>query len=67
MPIFTTLRMRLPVWPVNVAAAQPRGEVGHRVQHLVDVRHHIGAIDLDAASRAARATQHAARRDVPWR
>ena len=44
------------------AAAQARRESGHRVEHLVDSRHHIGAVDLDARSarRAQRHVQHRA-------
>ena len=62
MPILTTLRMRLPVWPGERAAAQTRGEVRHRVEHLMDVGHHVGAVDLDvgAARRAQRHVQHGA-------
>ena len=62
MPIFTTLRMRLPVWPSEGAAAQTRRESRHRVQHLMDIRHHVGAVDLDARSarRAQRHVQHRA-------
>ena len=43
------------------AAAQARRESGHRVEHPVDIRHHIGAVDLDAG--AARRAQ----RDVQYR
>ena len=44
------------------AAAQARGERRHRVQHPVDIGHHIGAIDLDAgvARRAQRHMQNGA-------
>ena len=62
MPIFTTLRMRLPVWPVKAPLRTRVGEIRHRVEHLVDVRHHVGAVDLDAgaARRAQRDVQHGA-------
>ena len=62
MPIFTTLRMRLPVWPVNSPLHSARGERRHRVQHPVDIGHNIGAVDLDAGSarRAQRNMQNGA-------
>ena len=62
MPMLTTLRMRLPVWPVPVAAADAVGEVGHLVQHGVDLGHHVLAVDDDRLAAAARAGRRAARR-----
>ena len=47
MPMLTTLRMRLPVWPFHVAAADAVGESGHFVEHGVDVGNDIFAIDHD--------------------
>jgi hypothetical protein len=49
------------------AASQPRSETGHCVEHLVHVRHHIGAtgVDMGAARSAQCDVQHgAAFRDV---
>ena len=53
--------MRLPVTGEG-AAAQAGGEGGHCIQHLVHVRHHVGAIDLDAGApgRPQRHVKHGA-------
>ena len=47
MPMLTTLRIRLPVWPFHVAAADLLGEVGHLVEHGVDLGHDVLAVDDD--------------------
>ena len=62
MPMLTTLRMRLPVWPVQRAAAHALGEVGHAVEHGVHLGHDVHAVDDDALRRAARAARRAAPR-----
>ena len=48
MPMLTTLRMRLPVWPVHAPRAHPVGEVGHAVEHRVHLGHDVDAVDHDA-------------------
>ena len=60
MPMFTTLRIRWPVCPVHVAAADPFGEVRHPVEHRVHRRHDVDAVDDDALvrGRAQRDVQH---------
>ena len=50
MPMLMTLRMRLPVWPFQVAAPDPVGEVRHLVEHGVDLRHDVFAVDDDGCS-----------------
>ena len=46
------------------AGANARGEFGHRVQHLVHVRHDVMSIDQDTRVLAARAAPRAARHAV---
>ncbi len=62
MPMLMTLRMRLPVWPFQVAAADPVGEVRHLVEHGVDLGHHVLAVDDDRcpSRRAQGHVQHGA-------
>ena len=62
MPMLTTLRMRLPVWPVHAPLADAVGEVGHPVEHRVHLGHDVLAVDHDRLRRAARAGPRAARR-----
>ena len=59
MPMLMTLRMRLPVWPFHCAAADAVGELGHLVEHGVDLRHDVLAVDDDrrALRRAQRHVQ----------
>ena len=45
-----------------VAAAHAVGEVGHLVQHGMDIGHHIPAVDGGSRRRAARAARHEERR-----
>ena len=47
MPMLTTLRMRSPVCAGPRAGAHALGEVGHPVEHGVDVGHDVAAVDLD--------------------
>ena len=62
MPMLTTLRMRLPVWPRQRAAADLVGERGHPVEHRVHLGHDVDAVDHDplASRRAQRDVQHGA-------
>ena len=62
MPMLTTLRIRLPVWPGPLAAADPRGEGGHPVEHLVDLGDDVDAVDdeLGVAGHPQRDVQHGA-------
>ena len=48
MPMLTTLRIRFPVWP-SIAAADAVREVGHLVEHGMDLRHDVLAVDDDRA------------------
>ena len=41
MPILTTLRMRLPVWPFQAPLRTPLGEIRHLVQHGMDLGHDV--------------------------
>ena len=50
-----TLRMRLPVWPFHSPLRNPVAEVGHLVEHGVDLRHDVLAVDDDR--RALRGAQ----------
>ena len=61
MPMLMTLRMRLPVWPFQVAAADPVGELGHLVEHGMDLGHDVLAIDDDRLLLSARAGPRAGR------
>ena len=45
MPMLTTLRIGLPVWPVHSPRADPLGEGGHPVEHLVDLLDDVDAVD----------------------
>ena len=62
MPMLTTLRMGLPVWPVQRAAAHARREGRHAVEHRMHVRHDVVAVDEDAlaSGRAQGDVQHRA-------
>ena len=62
MPMLTTLRTRLPVWPVHAPRADPLGEVGHLVEHRVHLGHDVHAVDLDhrALGRPQRDVEHGA-------
>ena len=62
MPMLTTLRMRLPVWPFQLAAAHAGGEVRHAIEHGVHPGHHVLAVDHDrgAARGPQRDVQHRA-------
>ena len=62
MPMLTTLRMRLPVWPFQSPLRTRCGEGGHPVEHRVDLGHHVLAVDDDrrALRRAQRHVQHRA-------
>ena len=48
MPMLTTLRIRLPVWPVHAPDADPVGEARHPVEDAVHLRDDVVAVDLDA-------------------
>ena len=60
MPMLMTLRIRLPVWPVHVAGADPVGEVGHLVEHRVHLGDDVDAVDRGSLvlRRAQRDVQH---------
>ena len=62
MPMLTTLRMRLPVWPFHAPLRTRLGEVGHLVEHGVHLGHDVLAVDDDrrAPRRAQRHVQHGA-------
>ena len=62
MPMLTTLRMCLPVYPRPGAAADLVGKCRHAVEHLVHLRHDVFAVNLDAgaARRAQRDMQNRA-------
>ncbi len=62
MPMLTTLRMRLPVCPRQLAAADRVGERRHPVEHRVHVGHDVDAVDDDplACGRAQGDVQHRA-------
>ena len=62
MPMLTTLRMRLPVWPFQAPLRTRLAEVGHLVEHGVDLGHDVLAVDDDrrAARRAQGHVQHGA-------
>ncbi len=47
MPMLTTLRMRLPVWPLHSPLRTRSQKSGHPVEHVVHLRHHVLAIDED--------------------
>ena len=57
MPMLTTLRMRWPVWPVQVPLRTRFAEIAHAVEHAMDVRDHILAVD-DDRRRGRRAQRH---------
>ena len=62
MPMLMTLRMRLPVWPVQAPRAHAVGEGRHLVEHGVDLGHDVLAVDDDrrALRRAQRHVQDGA-------
>ena len=45
MPMLTTLRIGLPVWPVHSPRADPLGEGGHPVERLVHLLDDVDAVD----------------------
>ena len=45
MPTLTMLRIGLPVWPFHSPGTDPVGERGHPVEDLVDLGHHVDAVD----------------------
>ena len=45
MPMLTTLRIGLPVWPVHSPRADPLAKARHPVEHLVDLRDDVVAVD----------------------
>ena len=60
MPMLTTLRIGLPVCPVQAPLAHAIGEVRHPVEHGVHLGHDVLAVDQDrrAARRAQRHVEH---------
>ena len=62
MPMLTTLRMRLPVWPFQSPLRTASAERRHAVEHLVHLGHDVDAVDDDARAprRAQRDVQHGA-------
>ena len=50
MPMLMTLRMRLPVCPFHSPLRTRLAEVGHLVEHGVDLGHNVFAIDDDGCS-----------------
>ena len=48
MPMLTTLRMRLPVYPSHCAGADPGGEGRHLVENFVNCRDDVFTVDHDA-------------------
>ena len=55
MPMLTTLRMRLPVWPFHAPLRTRSAKSRHPVEHRVDLRHDVLAVDHDRRrSRGAR-------------
>ena len=62
MPILTTLRMRLPVWPVHAPDADLVRECRHPVENLMHLGDDVLAVDLDARlTRSAQAPCEARR------
>ncbi len=47
MPMLTMLRIGLPVWPRHAPLAYAIGEIGHAVEHRMDLGHNVLAIDQD--------------------
>ena len=65
MPMLTTLRMRLPVWPVHSPLPHPIGECGHAVEHGVHGRHDsMPSTTMCSLAGARRATCNTARSSV---
>jgi hypothetical protein len=62
MPMLITLRMRLPVCPFHFPLRTRLEKSGHLVEHRMDLRHHILAVDDDGGSfgRAQGHVQHRA-------
>ena len=60
MPMLTTLRIGLPVWPVHAPPRTRFGEVRHPVEHRMNLGHDVLAVDQDrrAARRAQRHVEH---------
>ena len=60
MPMLTTLRMRLPVWPFQAPLRTRFAEVAHLVEHGVDLRNDVLAIHVDRTrpGRTQRHVQH---------
>ena len=61
MPMLTMLRIGLPVCPFHSPERIRSAKAAHPAEHLVHVRHHVGAVGLD--DRAGRCPQ----RDVQHR
>ncbi len=61
MPMLTTLRMRLPGEARPLARAHTVRELGHLVEHVVDVGDDVLAVDHERARRGACATRRGAR------
>ena len=47
MPMLTMLRIGLPVWPYHAPLRNAIGEIGHAVEHRMDVGHNVLAINQD--------------------
>ena len=62
MPMLTTLRIRLPVWPFHAPLRTRSAKRRHLVEHGVHLRHDVLAVDQDrrALRRAQRDVQHRA-------
>ena len=63
MPMLMTLRMRLPVWPFHAPLRTRLAEVGHLVEHGVDLGHHVLAVHHDRCP-SRRAQRHVQDRSV---
>ena len=61
MPMLTTLRIGLPVWPFHSPERTRSRERGHPVEHLVHLLDHVDAVDDQ------RALLRHAQRDVEHR
>ena len=65
MPMLTTVRDPFSGGAGPLAAAQPVGEVTHRVQHRVHILDDVLPVDDQLGVRAAAAARYAAPRDPP--
>ena len=61
MPILMTLRIALAGVALPLPAADPVGEVGHLVEHGMDLGHHVLAVHDDGLALSGRAGPHAGR------